>query len=126
MSYPSPRVLLVHDDELMCDFVVDALEPYGYVVETTIPTASVSRLAVGDVDLVLLDLGWPESDGLDLCMRLRGAPTTRPVPVVALTDYPAETRDVIAFGLGPDEYVSKPFVLEQLLSVVAGHCPLER
>jgi DNA-binding response OmpR family regulator len=107
----------------MCDFVVDALEPHGYAVETTGPGASVSRLAVGDVDLVLLDLGWPESDGLDLCMRLRRTPSTRPVPVVALTDYPAETRDVLAFGLGPDEYLSKPFVLDQLLSLVASYCP---
>ena len=123
MRYPRPRVLLVHDDDLMCDFVVDVLEPHGYAVETTGPTASESRLAVGDIDLVLLDLGWPESDGLDLCIRLRGVRTAGPVPVVALTDFPVETRDVLAFGIGPDAYLSKPFGLDQLLTAVANHCP---
>ena len=121
-----PRVLLVHDDELMCDFVVDALEPQGYAVETTVHTASLSRIAVGDIDLVLLDLGWPESAGLDWCMRMRGLPSAARVPVVALTDFPAETRDVLAFGLGPDEFLSKPFVMEDLLAVVARHCPFGR
>ncbi len=121
-----PRVLLVHDDELVCDFVVDVLEPQGYAVETTIPAASVSRLAVGDIDLVLLDLGWPESDGLELCMRLRAVTGRRHVPIVALTDFPAETRDVLAFGMAPDEYLTKPFPAEELLAVIARHCPASR
>jgi DNA-binding response OmpR family regulator len=121
MPSPHPRVLLVHDDELMCEFLVDVLEPHGYAVHASPSGAGLSRLAAGDIDLVVLDLGWPEADGLDLCMRLRGAPTTKHVPVVALTDFPAETRDVLAFGLGPDDYLTKPFVLDELLSVVASY-----
>ncbi|HZS02535.1 MAG TPA: response regulator [Chloroflexota bacterium] len=125
MLGPRPRVLLVHDDELMSDFVVDCLEPRGYAVQATGSAASLSRLEVGDIDLVLLDMGWPESDGLDLCMRLRSVPTAAHVPIVALTDFAEETRDVLAFGLGPDEYLTKPFVLEQLLDAVARHCPID-
>jgi two-component system catabolic regulation response regulator CreB len=119
MPTPRPRVLLVHDDELMCDFVVRVLEPEGYAVETSTAATSVSRLEVGDIDMVLLDLGWPESEGLDLCMRMRAVPTAARIPIVALTDFPQETRDVLAFGIGPDEYLSKPFMMEDLLAVVA-------
>jgi len=122
MQSPRPRVLVVHDDELMCDFVVDCLEPQGYAVETTRPAASLSRLELGDINLVLLDMGWPESDGLDLCMRLRSVRAAAPIPIVPLTDFAEETRDVVAFGLGPDGYLSKPFVLEQLLDAVTRHC----
>ncbi len=122
MQSPCPRVLLVHDDELMWDFVVRVLEPEGYAVEVTTPANSVSRLEVGDINLVLLDLGWPESTGLDLCMRMRRLPAAAHVPIVALTDFPSETRDVLAFGIGPDEFLSKPFVMEDLLAVVARHC----
>ena len=124
MRFPRPHVLLVHNDELMCDFVVRVLEPEGYAVETTVPAASVSRLEVGDIDMVLLDLGWPESDGLELCMRMRSVPTAAHVPIVALTDFPNETRDVLAFGMGPDDYLTKPFVMEELLPLVARHCPV--
>src|SRR4051812_23406153 len=123
MPTPRPRVLLVHDDELMWDFVVRVLEPVGYAVETATAASSISRLEAGDIDLVLLDLGWPESDGLDLCMRLRNVPTAGHLPIVALTDFPDETRDVLAFGIGPDEYLTKPFMMEDLHAVVAGCCP---
>jgi two-component system OmpR family response regulator len=123
MSRLRPRVLLIHDDELMSDFVVQALEPEGYAVETTVPAASASRLDVGDIDLVLLDLGWPESVGLELCMRLRAAAGGQHVPIVALTDFPTETRDVLAFGIGPDDYLTKPFLMEELLAMVAQHSP---
>jgi two-component system catabolic regulation response regulator CreB len=103
----------------MWDFVVRVLEPEGYAVEATTPASSVSRLEVGDIDLVLLDLGWPESEGLDLCLRMRSVPTAAHVPIVALTDFPSETRDVLAFGVGPNEFLTKPFVMEDLLTVVA-------
>jgi two-component system, OmpR family, catabolic regulation response regulator CreB len=116
---PRPHVLFVHDDELMWDFAIRILEPEGYAVETATPPTSVSRLEVGDIDLVVLDLGWPESDGLDLCMRMRSVPAAGHVPIVALTDFPGETRDVLAFGIGPDEFITKPFTMEHLRAAVA-------
>jgi DNA-binding response OmpR family regulator len=124
MLHPRPHVLLVHEDERMWDFVVQVLEPRGYAVDCTGPAAGVSRLAVGDIDLVLLDLGWPESDGLDLCLRMRGLPSAARVHIVALTDFPQETRDVLAFGIGPNEFLSKPFVLEDLVAAVERHCAI--
>ena len=126
MQSPRPQVLLVHDDPLMSDYMVDCLEPRGYAVETTERAASLSRLEGGEIDLVLLDMGWPESDGLDLCMRLRSVRTAAHVPIVALTDFAEETRDVLAFGLGPDAYLTKPFLLEDLLPTVARYCPPAR
>ncbi len=122
MVRPRPRVLLIHDDALMCDFVVDCLEPQGYAVETSSPASSLTRLEVGDIDLVLLDLGWPESNGLDLCMRMRSLPTAAHIPILALTECAKQARDVLAFGLLPEEYLSKPFAPEALVAVVARHC----
>ncbi len=95
------------------------MEHQGYAVETSGPAASLSRLEGGDIDLVLLDLGWPEADGLDLCLRLRRVPTAAHIPIVALTDFSEETREVLAYGCCPDEYLSKPFTPKQLFGVVA-------
>jgi DNA-binding response OmpR family regulator len=126
MEPARPSILLVDDDELVSDFVVNVLEPRGYAVETSGPAASLSRLEAGDIDLVLLDMGWPESRGLELCLHLRESTAARQVPVIALTDYPDETRDVLAYGVGPDEYLTKPFSVHELLSAVARHCPTDR
>src|SRR5687767_3334841 len=108
-------VLLVADEPLLREFIVDLLEPRGYSVAVTDSADSVARLAAGGVDLVLLDLGWPESSGIDLSLRLRAAQRGASVPIIALTELPPEYRDVVAFAVGPDDYLTKPFDIDDLL-----------
>jgi DNA-binding response OmpR family regulator len=116
MQTYQPTVLLVADEPLLCEFILDLLRPRGYFVTVADPDSSVARLAAGDVDLVLLDLGWPESNGIDLSLRLRAAQRGASVPIIALTELPPEHRDVVGFSVGPDAYLTKPFDIDDLLA----------
>jgi DNA-binding response OmpR family regulator len=122
MGAGCPKVLLVEDDPLLRTFITELLEPHGYAVESTEAADSLARVADGAADLVLLDLGWPEADGLELCLRMRSLPAAAGVPIVALTDLPEESREVMAFAMGPDQYVTKPFDVSELPAAVARHC----
>ncbi len=113
---------MVADDPHLCDFVADCLTLHGYAVECADPADSLARVGAGNVDLVLLDLGWPESTGLELSQRMRERPYACPVPIVALTELPDDSRAAMGFAIGPDEYVTKPFDLDQLLNIVARYC----
>ena len=122
MEKPQPTVLVVADEPLLCDFVSDYLTLHGYTVECADPAHSLARVAAGNVELVLLDLGWPESTGLELSQRMQEWSHARRLPIVALTELPESSRAVMGFGIGPDNYLTKPFDLDQLLSTVAHYC----
>jgi DNA-binding response OmpR family regulator len=124
MASDAPIVLAVSQAPLMCDLMEDLLGPHGYAVEVADgPAAALDRVAAGDVELVLLDLGWPESAGLELCQRLRAGRGGAAVPIIALTELPADERDVTGFAVGPQTYLTKPFTIDELLATVARYCP---
>ena len=123
MGQTQPRVLVVEDDPLMQGFLTDLLEPHGYAVEAVPRASCLGRLAAGAVDLVLLDLGWPEPAGLELCFEIRALRTATPPAIVALTEVPEEERAVAGFAMGPNEYVTKPFEVDALVAVATRHCP---
>lgn len=113
----APRVLVVDDDDLIRDMVSTALRYAGY--RTSVARDGAGALArVADVapDLVVLDVLMPGMDGLQVCRRLRDS--GHDVPVVFLTAR-AGSRDVLeGFARGADDYVKKPFVLDELLARV--------
>jgi DNA-binding response OmpR family regulator len=122
MEKHQPTILCVADEPLLRAFLTDLLQPRGYVVECTDAATSLARVSDRDANLVLLDLGWPETTGLELCQRIRTECRTRHVPIVALTEMPDESRQVTAFTFGPDEYLTKPFDIDTLLTAVACYC----
>lgn len=106
------RVLVIEDDEGVAGAVVDALRTRGHGVLHA-PTAGTAAALLGEADLVLLDLGLPDGDGLTLLRRLR---RDSPVPVIVLTARSSE-RDVIrGLHLGADDYLVKPVRLRELLA----------
>ncbi|MEU6697250.1 response regulator transcription factor [Pseudonocardia sp. NPDC046786] len=108
------RVLVIEDDEGVAGAVVDALRTRGHGVLHA-PTAGTASALLGEADLVLLDLGLPDGDGLTLLRRLR---RDSPVPVIVLTARSSE-RDVIrGLHLGADDYLVKPVRLRELLARV--------
>ncbi len=121
-----PTILVVTTEPLLRHFFVDLLAPQGYAVECVDPAASLARVAVGNVDLVLLDLGWPEAAGVELCCHMRAQSSVSHTPVVALTELPQDSLAVTAYAVGPDEYLSKPFDVNALLATVARYCPPPR
>jgi DNA-binding response OmpR family regulator len=111
------RVLLVEDDADIARALASAIEGDGHEVQVAHDGASaLDRAGRGDIDLVLLDLGLPDVDGLDVCRRLRAAGSA--VPILVLTGRADEIDTVLGLDAGADDYVSKPFRLAELLARV--------
>ena len=111
------RLLLVEDDTAIAEPLRRALEREGHAVEWLQDGAEAARAgAGGDHDLVILDLGLPSLDGLEVCRRIR---EERPgVPVMMLTARADELDAVVGLDAGADDYVAKPFRAAELLARV--------
>src|SRR5919109_4390050 len=111
------RVLLAEDDASISEPLARALRREGYEVEVREdgPTALDAGMQ-GGVDLVVLDLGLPGMDGLEVARRLRAEGHT--VPILILTARADEVDTVVGLDAGADDYVTKPFRLAELLARV--------
>jgi DNA-binding response OmpR family regulator len=111
------RVLLAEDDASISEPLARALRREGYEVEVREdgPTALDAGLQ-GGVDLVVLDLGLPGMDGLEVARRLRAE--GHAVPILVLTARADEVDTVVGLDAGADDYVTKPFRLAELLARV--------
>ena len=107
------RILIAEDDATIADGLTRALRHSGYAVDCarTGPDAD-AALAVGQYDLVILDLGLPKLNGFEVLKRLRGRRSK--VPVLILTALDAVSDRVRGLDLGADDYLSKPFALSEL------------
>lgn len=111
------RVLLAEDDASISEPLARALRREGYEVEVREDGPGALRAGQnGDVDLVVLDLGLPGMDGLEVCRRLRGDGLG--LPVLVLTARADEVDTVVGLDAGADDYVTKPFRLAELLARV--------
>ncbi|MCB9851364.1 MAG: response regulator transcription factor [Phycisphaerales bacterium] len=114
----TPVILLVEDDERIRLEVTDALQASGFTVKVCTTLAD-ARSAVNEPsDLVLLDLGLPDGDGLDLCRELRSAGNN--LPIVILTARDAPEQRVRGLDVGADDYVVKPFHMPELTARIRG------
>ncbi|WP_430789416.1 response regulator transcription factor [Actinoplanes sp. G11-F43] len=105
------RVLLVEDDRPVAESLRRGLGRYGFEVEWV--TDGRSALAAGPCDLVLLDLGLPDTDGLDVCRELRARGD---VPIIVISARAEEIDRVVGLELGADDYVSKPFGMREVVA----------
>ncbi|HMF09706.1 MAG TPA: response regulator transcription factor [Thermoanaerobaculia bacterium] len=108
------RVLVVDDEAGLRKVVRDALEREGHEVETAADGLEAQRLAEErSFDLIVTDLSMPRSGGLELVRAIR---RTSPVPVLILTVRGEEREKVRLLDAGADDYVTKPFGMEELLA----------
>ncbi|MFC4071777.1 response regulator transcription factor [Actinoplanes subglobosus] len=105
------RVLLVEDDHPVAESLRRGLGRYGFEVEWV--TDGRSALAAPPCDLVLLDLGLPDTDGLDVCRELRARGS---VPIIVISARSEEVDRVVGLELGADDYVSKPFGMREVIA----------
>jgi DNA-binding response OmpR family regulator len=105
------RVLLVEDDNRFADALMVALRRQGFAVHRTVTAAE--ALAAPQADLVLLDLGLPDMDGIEVCKRLRDTGDTAIIAVTARGD---ERDRVIGLRSGADDYLVKPFGVAELMA----------
>jgi two-component system KDP operon response regulator KdpE len=117
MADPAAPLLLVVDDEpAIVRAVGAALETRGYRVLTAVTGGEALDIAVThNLSAIILDLGLPDFDGIELCRRLREWSTT---PIIVLTVEDAEDRKVRALDEGADDFVTKPFSMPELLARV--------
>jgi two-component system KDP operon response regulator KdpE len=110
------RILVVDDDVQICRALAINLRGSGYEVESATTGEEALRLAAASPpDLVLLDLGLPGLDGLEVIEGIRG---WTPVPIVVLSARDADKSKVAALDAGADDYVTKPFSMSELLARV--------
>lgn len=111
------RVLLIEDDERLCSVLERALRQEGWTVEVASDGVVGARsLHQGGQDLAILDLGLPGRDGMDLLRELRKGGST--LPVLVLTGRDAVEQRVAGLDAGADDYLVKPFALDELLARV--------
>lgn len=108
------KILVVDDDPQLREVVTIALERAGFSVITACDGLGALRSAARDQpDLMVLDIGLPEIDGLEVCRRLRAIST---LPVLFLTALDDEVDRILGLELGADDYVTKPFSPRELVA----------
>ncbi|MBP2326019.1 DNA-binding response OmpR family regulator [Kibdelosporangium banguiense] len=105
------RVLLVEDDEPIAESLRRGLGRYGFEVDWV--RTGADALAAAPAELVLLDLGLPDTDGLDVCRELRARGD---VPIIVISARADEVDKVVGLEIGADDYVSKPFGVREVIA----------
>lgn len=114
----SQRVLVVEDDDTIGSTLVRALEAHGFATRW-VRNGGDALASSGQADVVLLDLGLPDIDGVEVCRRIhRDDPL---LPVIMLTARQSEVDVVLGLDAGAVDYVRKPFALTELLARVRVH-----
>jgi DNA-binding response OmpR family regulator len=112
-----PKILLVEDDAELSALVAGRLRESGYSVATALTgTEALVRVEEQTPDLVLLDVMLPEMDGLEVCRRLRASHPL--LYIIMLTARADELDRVVGLEVGADDYVTKPFSLQELVARV--------
>jgi two-component system, OmpR family, KDP operon response regulator KdpE len=107
-----PQILVIDDDPGLLSVCSVGLEAFGHEVRTSrTGTAGLQDAAIHPPDVIVLDLGLPDLDGLDVCRRIR---VWSDVPIVVLSADGSEDRKVEALDHGADDYMTKPFGMREL------------
>lgn len=113
------RILVVEDDPTIWRGLQQALNAQGYETAWAATGSQAISKAADDYDLVLLDLGLPDLDGVDVCRQVRSDhPNTTVIILTARSD---EIDVVIGLDAGADDYMTKPFRLAELLARIRAH-----
>ena len=116
MAPVAPKILVIEDDARIRIELLEALRGEGYEVQVA-ATLEAAKVAVEhEFDLLLLDLGLPDGDGLDLCRALRSE--GRSVAILIVTARDAPDQRVRGLDVGADDYLVKPFHMPELLARV--------
>ena len=109
-------VLIIEDEENICNFIKTSLRTQGYKIATASTAAEgLSIVNSGSCDLVLLDLGLPDEDGMSFISKIRRSDST---PIIVLSARTQENDKVTALDAGANDYITKPFGTAELLARV--------
>lgn len=109
------RILVVDDEQDLCEILKFNLETEGYEVETANSAEEVLEMDIASFDLLLLDVMMGGMSGFQLAKQLKGNPMTANVPIIFLTARDTENDTVTGFNIGADDYISKPFSIREVM-----------
>ena len=111
------RILIVDDEEEVRASIREYLESNGFaIVEAADGEEALAKAFTEKPDLLLLDLRLPKVDGYQVCQTLKGNPITSVIPIIMVTALNATPQKVKGIEYGADDYIEKPFDLEELLA----------
>lgn len=112
------RILIVDDEEDLCEILKFNLETEGYNVDTANSAEEALEREIASYDLLLLDVMMGEISGFRLASMLKKQPETAAIPIIFITARDTENDTVTGFNLGADDYISKPFAIREVLARV--------
>lgn len=115
MAEGNYRILVVDDEEDLCEILKFNLETEGYKVETANSAEEALTLDVGSFDLLLLDVMMGGMSGFAMARKLKADDSTANIPIIFLTARDTENDTLTGFNLGADDYISKPFSIREVL-----------
>jgi two-component system response regulator ChvI len=117
MTFPARSITVVEDEETIREAICFALRREGHRAEAHADGAAAwDALSTEMPDLVILDIGLPRMDGLELCRRLRTR--SESVPIIFVTSREEEFDRVLGLEIGADDYLCKPFSMRELMARV--------
>lgn len=118
MAITMDKILIVDDEPDIVNLLTDYFQMNGYMVMTALCGAQALEQVEKGPDIILLDINMPDIDGLSVCAKIREYVTC---PILFLTAKITETDQINGFHVGGDDYILKPFRLEELGARVAAH-----
>lgn len=112
------RILVVDDEEDLCEILKFNLETEGYEVDTALSAEEALKMNLSQYQLLLLDVMMGEISGFKMASMLRKDENTANIPIIFLTAKDTENDMLTGFNLGADDYISKPFSIRQVLARV--------
>lgn len=112
------RILVVDDEEDLCEILKFNLENEGYEVDTANSAEEALKMDISAYDLLLLDVMMGEISGFKMANILKKDKKTAHVPIIFITAKDTENDTVTGFNLGADDYISKPFSLREVIARV--------
>lgn len=109
------RILVVDDEQDLCEILKFNLETEGYEVETANSAEEALEMDIALFDLLLLDVMMGGMSGFQLAKQLKDNPMTANVPIIFLTARDTENDTVTGFNIGADDYISKPFSIREVM-----------
>ena len=115
MDEKDSRILVVDDEQDLCEILKFNLEIEGYQVETANSAEEALEKDIASYNLLLLDVMMGGMSGFQLAKQLKNSEVTAHIPIIFLTARDTENDTVTGFNLGADDYISKPFSIREVM-----------
>lgn len=118
MEFKNYKILVVDDEEDLCEILRFNLETEGWTVDTASSAEAALERGIAHYNLLLLDVMMDGMSGFQLARQLKANPQTAQIPIIFLTARDTENDTVTGFNLGADDYISKPFSIREVIARV--------